>query len=200
MRKAGKILPLVIAAFAPPAWTQASPPGYEFSSGGSHGMESEAGLELRQEAAADTGPQPRIQGDVTWMCGGVGAEEAAHMKEQAKGYDLMLSFAARDGAYLADVDVEIRNAQGESMLRTRCDAPIMLIDLPKGGHYRVHADIGGAAIDRTVRISGRQSPPVAAVVMSWPSQLADGAAKAERTSGSSGSRNREEHSGASAAY
>lgn len=198
MRKAGKILPIVIAAFAPSAWAQASQPGYEFSSGGSHGMESEAGLELREEAAADSGPQPQIQGDVTWMCGGIGTEEAAHMKEQAKGYDLMLTFAARDGTYLADVDVEISNAQGESLLRTRCEAPIMLVDLPERGRYRLQADTGGVAVKRTVRISDRQSSPVAAIVMSWPQQLAEREGVA--TSGSSGSKSGDAHGGASAAH
>lgn len=200
MRNTGKILPLVIAAFTPSAWAQASPPGYEFSSGGSHGMESEAGLELRQEAAADSGPQPQIQGDVTWVCGGIGAEEAEHMKEQARGYDLMLTFAARDGAYLADVDVEISNAQGESLLRTRCDAPIMLVDLPERGRYRLQADAGGVAVKRTVRISDRQSLPVAAIVMSWPQQLAEKENEGGNSSGSSGSRSREEHNGASAVH
>lgn len=187
MRKAGKALPLVLVACAASAGAQVSSPGYEFSSGGSHGMESEAGLELRQEAAAGTGPQPQVQGDITWMCGGIGADEAAHMKEQAKDYDLMLTFAARDGAYLADVDVEIMNVQGVSLLRTNCDAPIMLVDLPKSGRYRLRADTGGVAIDRTVRVSERQSPRAASVVMSWPRQLAGAAGDAASSSGSSGS-------------
>jgi hypothetical protein len=201
VRKAGKILPLVFAAAcAPSAWAQASPPGYEFSSGGSHGMESEAGLELRQEAASDAGPQPHIQGDVTWMCGGIGTDEAAYMKEQAKGYDLMLSFAVRNGAYLADVDVEISNAQGESLLRTHCDAPIMLVDLPKSGRYRLRADAGGVVINRTVRVSGGQSPRVAAVVMSWPQQLAESPGEAATSSGSSGGKSRDARSGASSAH
>jgi hypothetical protein len=200
MRKAGKILPFVLAACTPSVWSQASSPGYEFSSGGSHGMESEAGLELRQEAAADTGPRPQIQGDVTWMCGGIGAEEAAHMKEQAKGYDLMLTFAARDGAYLADVDVEISNAQGESLLRARCEAPIMLVDLPQGGRYRLRADSGGVDINRTVRVSGSQSPRVAAVVMSWPQQLAERAGEAVTSGESSGGKRHETRTGAPAAH
>jgi hypothetical protein len=86
---------------------------------------------------------PVTENDITYLCGGVGQEEAAHMKQAARDYDLMLTFAARDGSYLADVNVDIADSGGKSMLKTVCDAPIMLVDLPRSGTYRLKAETGG---------------------------------------------------------
>lgn len=128
-----------------------------------------------------------VQG-VTYLCGGVGEEELSYMKQQARDYDLMLTFAARDGSYLADVGVVINNAAGASVLQTRCDGPMLLVDLPADGTYRVHAEVNNYAIDKTVKVrsSGQQGAHIASVVMSWPQQAVEAAAPTVPTSGDSG--------------
>jgi hypothetical protein len=179
---------IVLGTGAQLALAQSSGPGYEFTSGGGNGMRSEAGMEMRQEseaAAIAVSVQPQIEGDVTYLCGGIGEQEAAYMKQQAKGYDLMLTFAARDGAYLADVDVDIRNAQGQQVLSANCDAPIMLVDLPQSGRYHVRANTAGYALDRTVRVNAKQGSQVAAAVMSWPQQVAEAESRSVTSSGGS---------------
>ena len=155
------------------------------SSGGSNGMHSEAGMELRAAAPAVDELKPVVQGDVTYLCGGVGADEAAYMKSEAKNYDLMLTFAARNGAYLADVNVDIADAKGNSVLQANCDAPIMLVDLPKSGNYRVRADAAGYAQNRTVKVAtGKKSRQhVAAASIVWPQQVAEGPASASTATG-----------------
>lgn len=162
----------------------------DLSSGASDAMRSEAGAELQQQ---DTSPiarlKPVTQDDVTYLCGGVGQEEVAHMKEEAKGYDLMLTFAARDGSYLADVDVDIKDAKGNSVLQTACDSPILLVDLPRGGTYRVRAETAGYELNKTVKVSAgeKKQKHVAAAVLSWPQHVAEAAAAATTSTGSSGS-------------
>lgn len=172
------------------------------SSGGSNGMQSEAGMDLRATSATSQSTpelKPVVQGDVTYLCGGVGEEEEAFMKQQAKGYDLMLTFAARNGAYLADVNVDIADAKGNSVLQATCDAPIMLVDLPRSGNYRVNADAAGYSLQQTVKVSAAKKtrPSVASASLVWPQQVAEGVPSAETATGASG--NEEKGSGASGA-
>lgn len=160
-----------------PAESQAGTMPDPASSGDAGAMQSEAGSELRAAAPPAFELKPVVQGDVTYLCGGVGEEEIAFMKREAKDYDLMLTFAARSGAYLADVDVSIADARGNSMLETNCDAPIMLVDLPKSGNYRVQAEAEGYTRNRVVRVTNakRGGPGVAVASMVWPQQVLDAA-------------------------
>lgn len=158
-----------------PAAGQAQQPT-EPSSGAPDPMRSEAGAELHTAPAPVAALKPVVQGDVTYLCGGIGADEAAYMKSQAQDYDLMLTFAARDGAYLADVDVDIADAGGNAVLQANCNAPIMLVDLPHSGNYRVRADAAGYTLNRTVKVfaSKGKRPRVASAALVWPQQVAEG--------------------------
>lgn len=159
----------------------------DVSSGASGAMQSEAGAELRAEQSPISRLKPVTQDDITYLCGGVGEEEVAYMKQEARGYDLMLTFAARDGAYLADVDVDIKDAKGNSVLQTACDSPILLVDLPHSGTYRVRAETAGYELNRTVKVSAgeKKRQRVASAVLSWPQRIAETEAGTTAT-GSSG--------------
>lgn len=109
---------------------------------------------------------PVTENDITYLCGGIGSDEAAQMKQAARDYDLMLTFAARNGSYLADVNVDIADARGQSLLKTTCDGPMMLVDLPRSGSYKIRAETGGHAVTRTARIQSRDRGK--AVAMVWP--------------------------------
>lgn len=145
-----------------------------FSSDAS-GLQSEAGVELSAPPLPAVRLKPQIQGDVTYLCGGIGAEEASYMKSEARGYDLMLTFAAQDGSYLADVNVDIRDAQGEPVLQTKCDSPLLLVELPRSGMYRIHAETAGYALNQTVKVTAKEQrgARIAAVVLTWPQQVAE---------------------------
>jgi hypothetical protein len=131
--------------------------------------------------------KPKTENGVTYLCGGVGEEEASYLKREARNHDMMLTFATRRGAYLADVNVDIRNARGQSVLQTNCDGPIMLVDLPQGGTYRVRADANGYTLNQTVNVQhGKGSHKVAATVLSWPERVAGGPASSSTQSGASG--------------
>lgn len=152
-------------------------------------MRSEAGADLQPPPSPIARLKPVTQDDVTYLCGGVGEEESSYMKQQAKGYDLMLTFATRSGAYLADVDVDIRDAGGNTVLQLACDSPILLVDLPQGGTYKVRAEAAGYTLNKSVKVAGgrKQSPKVASSILSWPQQVAEGGAAPTSTgSGSSG--------------
>jgi hypothetical protein len=165
-----------------------SSPGTDASSGAPNGMQSEAGMELRAAQPVAQRLTPVIQQDVTYLCGGVGKEEVTYMKKEAKGYDLMLTFAARDGAYLADVDVDIKNAKGDPVLQAKCDGPLMLVDLPKSGSYRVHAEAAGYAQSQTVKVTAakKKGQHLASTVLAWPQQVAEIQGPAPTSGGTTG--------------
>ena len=111
---------------------------------------------------------PQTRNGVTYLCGGVGENESAYMKESAaRGFDLMMTFAEKSGSYVADVAVVIKDARGKTVLETTCDGPILLVDLPAAGGYRIHAEAGGRAIDRTVLLKGDKGP-LRQITFSWP--------------------------------
>ena len=100
-----------------------------------------------------------------FRCGGVGQADQERIRSEAAAHDLMLTFATVSGAYLADIDVEIRSGE-RVVLQARCEGPLMLVDLPADGSYEVRArGPGGAEQRKTVRIGG--TPPARAV-FTWP--------------------------------
>lgn len=110
---------------------------------------------------------PKSENGVTYLCGGIGAAEAAQMKREAANYNLMLTFAESSGAYMANVSVDIADARGKPILHTVCDAPIMLLNLPTAGSYKITAEVNGNPVSKTVRTRpGRRG---ASVGMTWPS-------------------------------
>jgi hypothetical protein len=155
-------------------------------SSGASGMQSEAGTEYNTAPPAMSLPQEQTQNDVAYLCGGVGQEEASYMKQQARNYDLALTFATRTGAYLADVDVNIKNAKGDDVLQAKCDGPMLLVNLPKSGTYRISAETSGYELNRTAKVTASKNrvQRVARVAMVWPSQAAG--TGPETASGSSG--------------
>jgi|GEM_PF-3774878 len=132
---------------------------------------------------AATRPEERTANGVTWKCGGVGEEEAAEFRRSARDYDMMLTFATREGLFLADVDVDIADSEGNSLVRATCAGPMMLVDFARGGTYKVRAESGGYSLDRTARVADRPRR-TASLLMHWPQQ--DGGTSAIGSTGSSG--------------
>jgi len=86
-----------------------------------------------------------------FMSGGVGTEEREEMMQMANRYDLALSFAARSGEYLSDVNVVITDAKGKEIVNTITAGPLFYAELP-GGRYNVKVTYRG----RTEEIKGLQ--------------------------------------------
>jgi len=174
-----------------------SGPPSDASSGAADAAPSEAGIEIPPAPPLVERLKPVTQDDVTYLCGGVGQEEAQHMKKEAKGYDLMLTFATRRGDYLADVDVDIKDAKGNTVLQTACDSPILLVDLPRSGTYRVRAEAAGYTLNETVNVRGseRKGQRVASTVLNWPQRVAEAGEAATPATGTSGDTSGEEGAG-----
>jgi hypothetical protein len=97
-------------------------------------------------------------------CGGVGQDEQERIKAEAARHDLLLSFSVTGGAYLADIDVEIRRGE-QVVLQARCSGPLMLVDLAPAGAYEIRASAQGRDQRKTVTVGGRRPATVSFV---WP--------------------------------
>jgi len=79
----------------------------------------------------------RTPGGVPYATGGIGLEESELLEQESTQYRFALRVAANgSGAYLADVDLVIRDAAGTQVFQRRLDGPWLLIDLP-AGRYEV---------------------------------------------------------------
>ncbi len=122
------------------------------------------------QPAADTGAmQPKTENGITYLCGGVGLDESNAMKQAARDYDLMSTFAAQDGSYLADVKLEILGKDGNPVLQTTCDGPMLLAKLPQG-NYRVRATVGEHAQTKAAHLGAHHGPQ--RLVFVWPAAQA----------------------------
>ena len=110
---------------------------------------------LAQAQMAAPLPPMKNQGAARYVCGGIGSDESTAMRAAMKDFPLSLLFARADGAYLADVEVAIKDAGGATALALRANGPVCLIDLP-AGKYTIEATSpgGGAAKRETVSVGG----------------------------------------------
>ncbi len=134
------------------------------------GLACSAALSYAQQAGetglARTLPQSTSENGIDYVCGGVGDDEAASMKQAARNYNLMVTFATRSGDFLSDVNVDIVDAHGRSLVSTPCSGPIMLVKFPKGGRYRIRAEVAGRTTSGTVNIQPKAG--VKTLPLVWP--------------------------------
>jgi hypothetical protein len=81
-------------------------------------------------------PDMQQAGALRYSCGGIGENESTLMRAAMKDYPLSLLFAQKEGAYLANVAVEVSSAKDIS--RFTANGPVCLIQLPAGS-YKITA-------------------------------------------------------------
>jgi hypothetical protein len=116
------------------------------------------------QAAAATLPLAKTQNRVAYVTGGVGEDEAAAMRAEAKHYPMSVFFTAgKDNAFLADVKLTVKNKAGKEVLNTAA-GPILLVNVPSGT-YAVTAERNSEVLHRTVHIGKTGEKQI---VFHWP--------------------------------
>jgi hypothetical protein len=80
--------------------------------------------------------------EAQYITGGVGAEEREDMKAQREQYNLLLTFADRNGEMQAGVAVTVRDRRGRTVLEVPEAGPMVYAKLPPGS-YRISASVDG---------------------------------------------------------
>lgn len=106
------------------------------------------------------------EGPVSFVSAGVGQDEVQAVRAQMPQWPLVMEFAQHQGnhnVYLADVAVEVRDAHGQDVLKTRTDGPYLLAKLPRG-RYSITAQAGQQTQHHVVKVGTHP----AHVVLVWP--------------------------------
>ena len=115
--------------------------------------------------AAAALPQVRTKGVISYVRGGIGKNEALAMKSAERNYPLSLVFSeGKHNAYVADIDVTIKNHADKVVLQTNSEGPIMLVKLPPG-KYAVSANMGGKILQRPANVAAKGDTNLA---FHWP--------------------------------
>ncbi|MCD6679039.1 MAG: hypothetical protein LT102_00040 [Burkholderiaceae bacterium] len=101
---------------------------------------------------ASIAPMVRHQGDVAYVSGGIGDDGQARTKALGRDMNLQMVFAQRNGNYLAQVDVEVADKRGNTVLDVDSSGPLLYAQLPPG-RYEVTATLPqGRTIERNVDV------------------------------------------------
>jgi hypothetical protein len=106
--------------------------------------------------AESTAVQPQVQGDITFVSGGVGLDEVDAMRALKPNYNLHLLFALSSGEYLSDIEVAIFDKKGNAYLQAVSLGPFMLVNLKPGSYY-IKARLDGQAISKKVTVTGHKA-------------------------------------------
>ena len=103
-------------------------------------------------------PPEQKQGDVSYLMGGVGKEEAAALHNDEANFPVTLEFLKRSkphSEYVSDVNVTIKDHEGKTVLNTVADGPLLLAKL-RDGKYTVVASDNGVSKERNIVVSARK--------------------------------------------
>jgi hypothetical protein len=99
-------------------------------------------------------PAEMVQGQVRYVSGGIGKDEAQAFRQAERRYPLALEFANQTkphDEFTADVRVVIRDAKGDTVLDTVAGGPFLLAKLP-AGRYEIKATQAGKMLERHANI------------------------------------------------
>jgi hypothetical protein len=88
---------------------------------------------------------------ISYVSGGIGLDEREAMQTMAQDYNLKIVFALRQGNYLADIAVQIKDAAGKIVLDAVSDGPWFYAHLP-AGHYTVTSSMAEKAENQKIEI------------------------------------------------
>lgn len=117
-------------------------------------------------SAATPLPPEQAQGNVTYMSGGIGHEEAIAMRKEEGRFPLSLEFIKRAkpaDESLANVNVTIKDHRGNTELQTLATGPYLLANMPNG-KYKVSAEFDGQTKTHDVVVAAHKP---ARVVFEW---------------------------------
>jgi hypothetical protein len=106
----------------------------------------------------------REDGGIAHVSGGIGGGQQEALARASSRFNLKLTMATKDGKYIGQANIRIRDKQGRSVLSTVSDGPLFFAKLP-AGNYHVEASAEGRSLsqDVTVPAEGQKQ-----VVLTWP--------------------------------
>lgn len=135
------------------------------------GMDCERSPSILEETWSEGAlPPVRTIGNIRFISGGIGADEAAAMRAQRQQYPLAITFAERGAVrngFVASVYATISRPDGSTVLCVVTRGPYLYVDLP-AGTYRITANAPGRAelAQKLTVVTGRHVD----LAMVWPAK------------------------------
>ena len=82
-------------------------------------------------------PKVQTQGNITYISGGIGEDEAAAIKAESKSWPLSIEFSEHlvsQDLWVAQVYLRILDSKGKTLFDTTVDGPIFLGKVPPGNY------------------------------------------------------------------
>ena len=95
----------------------------------------------------DTGPYAVVP----YLSGGIGLDERETLRSLGREYNLHLNFALAQGNYVSDVEVQISDAAGRTVVEAISQGPWFFIKLP-AGTYHIRAQMHGQPLEQVVQV------------------------------------------------
>ena len=108
--------------------------------------------------AAGLPPEQRV-GDVAFVTGGVGDDEAAAFKQAMAAYPLTIEVVrnvAGKNQYTSNAQVQVAKRSGAVVLSTQAEGPFVLVRVPPGD-YQVQATLNGRTMTKDVSVGANGS-------------------------------------------
>lgn len=104
------------------------------------------------------------EADIPFVTGGIGADETAEIEAARDQYNLYITNASVNGAYVEGAEITIRRAKEETDLLRVEAGPLLYVKLAPG-HYVVESRHGEQARKQNVTISAKR--PTARLHLGW---------------------------------
>lgn len=104
-------------------------------------------------------PGELVQGQVHYVTGGIGLDEALAFRRAERRYPLAMEFADKakpHDEFTAGVKVIVRDAKGKTVLDAVSDGPFLLAKLPAGS-YDIKATQDGRTLERHAVVAAGKS-------------------------------------------
>jgi hypothetical protein len=88
---------------------------------------------------------------ISYVSGGIGLDEREAIQTMVQDYNLKIVFSLRQGNYLADIAVQIKDAAGKIVMDAVSDGPWFYTQLP-AGHYTVSATMAEKTENQKIEI------------------------------------------------
>ena len=99
-------------------------------------------------------PMTQAQGDITYISGGIGEDEAKAIKAESKSWPLSIEFSeylVSQDLWVAQVYLRIIDSKGKTQFEATVDGPMFLGKLPPG-NYELLATYEGVTQSRKIQI------------------------------------------------
>lgn len=104
--------------------------------------------------AAPPLPQPMHQDGVTYISGGIGQSEQRALEAGAKNYNLAITNADKEGAFIDGTKLAVKAKSGKDVLDVAAAGPLFYAKLPPGD-YTIDASSGGQTHRRHVSVPAK---------------------------------------------